>query len=343
MHKKVIEVNDSPEWNSFVKTSAHATNYHQYEWRAVIEKSFGHKAHYLASCSDDGRISGILPLIHMKSMLFGNFLVSVPFFNYGGILCNDDSDRQALVQNAIDLRKSLGASHVELRHLEPFDIGLQAKTHKVTMILDLEQDSDKQWQAFDYKMRNHIRKAMKSGLNATIGGVELLDGYYDVFSENMRDLGTPVYSKMFFKNVLDTFPESTAVVSVDLDGSVIASGILCWYRDTIEIPWSSSIRKYRSLCPNNLMFWAAIKYAIENDFKKFDFGRSTPDEGTYNFKKQWGAKPVQLYWHYIMEDGARMPDLSPKNSKFGLAVKAWQKMPLGLTKIIGPHIVRNIP
>ncbi|UFS69122.1 FemAB family PEP-CTERM system-associated protein [Geomonas sp. RF6] len=334
---------DQSRWDAFVEGSAEATPYHRYSWRRVIEESFGHRGHYLAALDGAGAVRGILPLVHMRSALFGNFLVSVPFVNYGGLLCNSDGAGAALVAAAERLRSSLGAGHVEMRHLAFKVGGLPARTHKVTMVLPLQPDAQSQWDSFNAKLRNQIRKAEKSGLTCTIGHLDLLDDFYDVFARNMRDLGTPVYGKEFFRNVLRAFPEHSKIFAVMNDGRTIAAGIVSWYRRTTEMPWASSIREYKPLCPNNLLYWEAIRFAIDKGCASFDFGRSTPEEGTFNFKKQWGAQPVQLYWQYLLPEGEPLPELSPKNPKFEAAIALWKRLPVGMTRILGPAIVRNIP
>jgi FemAB-related protein (PEP-CTERM system-associated) len=270
-------------------------------------------------------------------------LISIPFVNYGGLLCSNDLAAGLLLDEADRLRRSLGATHVELRHAGRSFVGIPSRQHKVTMVLDLAADVDGQWRAFNGKLRNQIRKAEKNGLQSTIGHLELLDAFYGVFARNMRDLGTPVYAKSFFRNILETFPDTTRIFCVSHEGRVIAAGIGSWFGAIFEVPWASSISDYNALCPNNMLYWEAIGFAIRNGFKKFDFGRSTPHEGTYNFKKQWGAVPVQLYWQYLMDSGITIPDLTPSNPKYQTAIRAWQHLPVPATKMLGPMIVRNIP
>lgn len=340
-----IQLHDEPgTWDDYVASHEDGTNYHQYGWRKVIEKSFGHKTYYLAATEESGHeICGVLPLTHMKSSLFGNFLVSLPFFNYGGLLCSDEEARAALLSRAAEMLKEIGAEHAELRHFTAHQDGLAAKQHKVTMLLGLEKDSDSQWKRFNPKVRNQVRKAEKSGLKTVTGHLELLDGFYEVFCRNMRDLGTPVYGRSFFRNVLETFPGTTRLISVVLGDRTIASAFLTWYRDTLEVPWASSIRDFREMCPNNLMYWEAIRFAVNNGSKIFDFGRSTPGEGTYHFKKQWGAEAHQLYWDYLLSEGDELPEVNRANPKYQSAIRIWQRLPVALTRLVGPHIVRNIP
>ena len=191
----------SAEWERFVETAPGASNYHRMGWREVIERSFGHPTYYL-SAWQDGQLQGILPLVHMQSRLFGSFLVSLPFFNYGGLVTVSESVRPPLLLEAQRIREAKGAEYLELRHLQENAVDLPGKNHKVTMLLELEADEESQWKAFDAKVRNQVRKAMKVGLTSRCGGAELLGDFYEVFSQNMRDLGTPVYGEEFFNQVL---------------------------------------------------------------------------------------------------------------------------------------------
>ena len=334
---------DGSEWDTYVTAHPASSNYHLYGWREIIEKSFGHQSYYLVARDGNNVLCGILPLTFMKSYIFGKFLISLPFFNYGGILASSDEATRQLLNESLRILIETQGDYVELRHREITVSGLETRKHKVTMILDLEKDEDAAWKRLDAKVRNQVRKAEKSELQVVTGHLELLDGFYEVFCRNMRDLGTPVYCKNFFRNILASFPDSTRIISINLDGMTIASGILTWFRDTLEVPWASSIRDYRELCPNNLLYWEAIKFAIRNKSSRFDFGRSTPDEGTYRFKKQWGALPYQLYWQYILDENVQVPQLNPSNPKFRLAVNIWQRLPVFVTKIMGPTIVRSIP
>jgi len=332
------------EWDLFLAGHPSGTSYHRFAWKRVVEKSFGHRSYYVAARDRAGTVKGILPLVHMKSRLFGNFLVSLPFFNYGGLLTTGEEATCVLLAEAERLLRETGAEYVELRHLDlDGRDDLPSKRHKVSMVLPLAGSGEEQWKILDAKVRNQVRKATKSGLETVTGGLSLLDGFYDVFCRNMRDLGTPVYGRDFFHHILEAFPESIRIISVNLGGRTVASGIVSRFRETVEVPWASSIREFRELCPNNLLYWEAIRFAIDSGASRFDFGRSTPDEGTFRFKKQWGAQPVGLCWQYLLSQGTEMPELNPNNPKYGRMIGIWKKLPVKLTRSIGPHIVRNIP
>lgn len=333
---------DAFEWDSFVSAAPGVSGYFAYAWRGILEKSFGHPSYYLAA-REKGALSGVLPLVHMKSLLFGNFLVSLPFVTYGGLLARTEVSAKALLDAAEELRGRLGARHVELRHMDDTGLELPAKRHKVAMVLPLGENEDQMWGSVGVKVRNQVRKAQRSGLETVWGGAELLDDFYTVFVRNMRDLGTPVYARDFFATVLEGLPEQTRIVSIRKDGNPVAAGILYRHGETLEIPWASSIRDYNRLCPNNLMYWEAIRHGLSHGLKRFDLGRSTPGAGTYKFKEQWGAQPEPLAWHYILPQGESLPNLTNQNPKFSLAIEAWRRLPLPMTRLIGPSIVRCIP
>ena len=331
-----------PEWDRFVDTHPAATAYHAWDWRRVFEEAFGHETVYLTALEGD-EVVGVLPTVVFRSWLFGRFMVSLPFVNYGGVLARTASARAVLLSAAQDEAAARGCAHVELRHLDPVYPSLPAKRHKVAMKLALAPSATAEWDRLDRKVRNQVRKSQKSGLDVVAGGSELLDGFYKVFAINMRDLGTPVYSQAFFEAVLTTFPERARLVLVRHGNTAVAAALTLRYRDTLEVPWASSLRSYRASCPNNLLYWTAIERAIESGCRTFDFGRSTPGEGTYEFKRQWGAVASPVNWEYALLGGDTLPDQSPTNPRFKQAIALWKRLPVGFTTLVGPSIVRAIP
>jgi len=341
---RLLREADSERWNSYVMRSSNSTCYHLTGWKDVIEASFRHKTYYLLAEDGANEILGILPLVHLKSILFGNFMVSLPYFNYGGICADNERISSQLLNEAVAIASEQDAAHIELRHTQETIKGLPSKKAKVCMSLAIPDNPDDLWDSFPSKLRSQIRKPSKEGLYTKIGSVEELDGFYDVFAANMRDLGTPVYSKEFFRNMLRVFPASSWICTVYAkDGQPMASGFLVGFKDRLEIPWASSLRCFNHLSPNMLLYWNALKFACEMGYRSFDFGRSTPGTGTYRFKEQWGAKPVQLYWHYWLRNGRPVPELNPKNPKYQIAIKIWHRLPVSLTRLIGPVIVRSLP
>jgi FemAB-related protein (PEP-CTERM system-associated) len=333
---------DPSAWDAFVSAHPAATAYHAWRWRRVFENAFDHECIYL-SARRAGAIVGVLPLVSFRSLLFGRFLVSLPFFNYGGILADDEETMRALVEGAREEAASRRAKHVEIRHVARRCEFLPFRQHKVAMTLALAPDADAQWKALDNKVRNQVRKAQKSGLTAERGGAELIDDFYEVFARNMRDLGTPVYGLQLFDETFRAAPEACAVHVVRKDGRPIAAGITIAHRDTVENPWASSLREHRALCPNMLLYWHMLEDSVGRGVRVFDFGRSTPDEGTFFFKRQWGAQPTPMHWEYVLLADTKLPDRSPKNEKFSKAIEIWQQLPLWVANAIGPAIVRGIP
>jgi FemAB-related protein (PEP-CTERM system-associated) len=331
------------EWDAFVASRSDASAYHQWRWRHVFERAFGHETVYLAA-RDGGQIQGVLPLVLFRSAVFGRFAVSLPYVNYGGVLAADDAAGRALLGQAERLATERGLIHLELRHTDVRFPELPSKRHKVAMKMELAANVDKAWEAIDRKVRNQVRKAEKSDLTVESGGMALVEAFYSVFARNMRDLGTPVYDRRFFSEVLGQFPDDTRVFVVrHTSGVAVAAGIGYRYRDTLEVPWASSLREFRSLSPNMLLYWHLIRHAVECGARAFDFGRSSPGDGTYRFKEQWGATPHPVSWEYRLLTGTSLPDQSPKNPKFRAAIAIWKRLPLGLTNLLGPRLVRLTP
>ncbi|MBA3884171.1 MAG: FemAB family PEP-CTERM system-associated protein [Acidobacteria bacterium] len=333
---------DPGRWNAYVSRHPEASAYHLYGWRNVIARAFGHETRYLTAEVATG-VAGVLPLVVFRSRLFGRFVVSMPFLNYGGVLADSPKVEAALLEAAIAETTRAGGSHLELRHTRQLFPQLQAKRHKVAMVMALQPSVEEQWNALDRKLRNQVRKAEKSCLRVVRGGAELLDDFYTVFARNMRDLGTPVYGARWFREVLAAFPDTTRLFVVYSGTRAVAASLVHWRGATMEVPWASALREFNPLCPNVLLYWDMVKFGIEQGFSHFDLGRSTPDEGTYHFKRQWAAEPVELVWEYWTPAGHPLPDLSPKNPKFDRAIAAWRRLPVRLTTLLGPRIVRNIP
>jgi FemAB-related protein (PEP-CTERM system-associated) len=329
-------------WDAFARATPGGTLYHQTAWRRIFMQEFGWNTHYLEVRGEAG-IEGILPLVRLRSRLFGDFLVSLPYVNYGGVVARSKPADQVLCQAAIDLAGSLGVSHVELRELKPREPAWPARTDKVGMEAPLASTGEEHWRRLHSKLRSQVRRPQKEGATTRHGGAELLPEFYAVFARNMRDLGTPVYGRSFFATIARELQEYVEVVIAELGGQPVAASILIHFGGRTEIPWASSLRSVNRLGVNMLLYWACLQRAIERGSTVFDFGRSTRDSGTYQFKRQWGAEPVANYWHYWLRGGGPLPRLNPSNPKFALAIAAWQRLPLWLANGLGPHIVRNLP
>jgi len=338
----VADAHLEPACERYVHAHPLATAYHRPGWLRVIERAFGHETKYLVAMRESAPV-GVLPIVVMSSRLFGRFAVSVPFVNYGGVLADDAEAMAALVDEAVALTQRAHGAHLELRHTARLCPSFQPKRHKVAMTLPLAPTADALWQSIDRKLRNQVRKAEKSGLEVRTGGSDLVPDFYRVFTRNMRDLGTPVYSVRFFEEVLREYPEHTRVFVVTSGAEPAAASIVHWFRDRIEVPWASAIREYNPLCVNVFLYWAMLRFSCESGFTTFDFGRSTAGEGPYQFKKQWGAQPSELVWEYWTAGGGPLPDLNPHNPKYAMAVRMWQRLPVSVATALGPFIVRNIP
>jgi FemAB-related protein (PEP-CTERM system-associated) len=329
-------------WDELVKWSPQGAMYHLSSWREIFGASCGRRTHYLLA-DRGGEVVGLLPLVSVRSVLFGSFLVSLPWTSYGGLCGTDPKARLALIGEAIRLAREEKARYIELHSEEPECPSLIANPLKVSMRLSLSSDPDTLWREFPSKLRSQIRRPEKGGLFARLGGVDQLDSFYAVFCRNMRDLGTPVFPRRFFNDILESFPDSSYICCVYSKDRPVAAGLLLGFKDRLEIPWASSLGEFNHLSPNMLLYWQALRLGCEQGYRWFDFGRSTPGGPHYQFKAQWGAEPTQLYWHHWQAASDPLPEMNPQNPRYRLAIHLWRRLPVSLTRLLGPMVARSLP
>lgn len=366
------------DWDRFAEQQAECSVYHLRGWAEIISRSYSHSVFNLSLGEvpsdrlglDNGvpQIGGILPLVQIKQWPLGNSLVSMPFCDIGGVVATDPSGEIALIEKALELADEQKSSLLELRQTRAlacltapgFDKGSKLPFfggsndvngwfiadanpgQKVRMLLTLPNDADLLMRSFKSKLRNQIRKPIKDGLSVKVGGLELVDDFYEVFLANMRDLGSPVHSIRFIYETLTEMATRSRIFVVHKNGVPMASGLTLAFRDTLFNPWASSLKMYSTHAPNMLLYWTMLEYACSEGYQKFDFGRSTVDEGTYRFKQQWGAKPAPLYWYRFFRDSRAAGGLASENWRMRLVIECWKRLPIEITRVLGPRIRKYI-
>jgi FemAB-related protein (PEP-CTERM system-associated) len=351
MQIRVATDTDFKAWDFYVLLHPHGNPYLLLAWLRAIGNVYGHKVYPLMATDSSYNITGILPLVHIKHPIFGNTLFSMPYADLGGVIADDDQTATALVDQAVQIASENKIPAIELRQSSIFNINNStfhqntAAVNKVRMLLELPDSADELMAGFKAKLRSQIRRPQKDGLEVKTGGSELLDQFYTVFAENMRDLGSPVHAKAFIRAVLAEFKESARIFLVHKNNDAFAASITLGCSGTLYNPWASSLRRHSASSPNMLLYWAMLEFACDNGFQQFDFGRSTPGEGTWKFKQQWGAAELALHWLSLTKSPSLTPSLAlkqPQKSKFDMAMQLWQKMPVALTKVIGPPLRKYI-
>jgi FemAB-related protein (PEP-CTERM system-associated) len=332
-----------PAWAEFIDRRGRSIPSYHPGWLTVAQKGLGQKP-YMLEAVRGGEIRGLLPLVFLKSFVFGRFLVSMPYLNYGGVTSEDEPTARLLIDRAIDMADQLDARYLQLRSDHAIDHPrLTTKASiKVNVTRALPSTADALWSQLGTKVRNQVRKGEKSGVQVIWGAEELLPDFYAIFSRNMRDLGTPVYSPGLFRAVLRQFPSDAELCVARLERRPAAAGLLIHGRGSTEVPSASSLREYNSSCANMVMYWNLLVRAIERGQGTFDFGRSSPDSRTFKFKEQWGGQPEPAQWQFYLRTGDDS-DLRHDHPRNRCAIEIWKRLPVGLTRWIGPSIVRGIP
>ena len=345
---KVRLLNESaaPAWDRFVSGMPGGTFFHRAAWAGVMRDAFGHTPHY-AMAEQDGAVTGVLPLVHVKTRLFGNSLMSAPFCVYGGPLAADRDSSLALEAHAAAVMAQTGAASTEFRFLHPLPAGWLPEGDwqtrdglYVTFRRAITGDDDANMKAIPRKQRAVVRKGIERGLTSTVS--QDVDGLHAIYAESVRNLGTPVFSRRYFRLLAEAFHGSMDVLTVH-DGGTPVSAVLNFYdRDEVLPYYGGGTAAARTCHANDFMYWEVMRHAAARGCRLFDFGRSKTGTGAFSFKKNWGFTPAPLAYRYRVRLGGSIPDHNPLNPKYRLFIAAWKRLPLPVANLIGPRIVRGV-
>ncbi|HEX6534674.1 MAG TPA: FemAB family XrtA/PEP-CTERM system-associated protein [Gemmatimonadaceae bacterium] len=330
----------SEEWDTRARSAAGWTHFHLHGWKRVMERVFGHECLYLEARDDAGALAGVLPLVRVKSVMFGHYLVSMPFLNYGGPLGSDEAVR-ALTARATELAEQDGVRLLELRSRVPLPIDLPVSHRKITVVLDLPGDPALLWKQLDAKVRSQVRRPQKEGITVRFGADQVVP-FFEVFSRHMRDLGTPTQPLRLFQAIAEAFPDDAWFGCAYLGDRPVACGCGFRWASEFEMTWASSLVEVKRLAPNMLLYWSFMERAIGEGLTLFNFGRCSPGAGTHRFKLQWGSRDEPLWW-YARSRGAGATTPSPDDAAYAWGPRLWKRLPTPVATALGPRIVRYIP
>lgn len=341
MEIKIAEESDCTRWNNYVEYHGQSCIYHRFEWANIFLKIYGHKPIYLLAEHKKNIIS-ILPIIIVNSYLFGRVMISMPYFGFGGIIADNDEALSCLLKKATEIGRQCRAKYLELRQLGNGFNFLPQRPDKVLMMLDLAKTPEEQIRLLKPRLRNKVRNASKADFITQIG--RDFKSFYYVYSQNMRHLGSPCHPQELFEAILETFPKNAFTINVFKSDAPVASAIALTHKGTIEIPCISSLREWNKDWANIKLYWSIIEYACNEGFNKFSFGRSSINSGTYNFKERWGAKAYELPYSYLsFTSNTKSYNCSPAGIGRKAAMNIWRKLPLSVTRYLGPKILHHLP
>ena len=327
------------EWNGFIAGTRGATHCHRHEWLGVVAGCFGHETIALAARDGSGCLVGVLPLVRVRTLLFGHYLVSMPFLNDGGPIGTDEGVA-ALAAEAIRLANQGNVKLLELRARETLPLQLRISRRKITVLLDLDPEPEKVFAGLPSKLRSQVRRPGRAGVEIRFGK-DQIEPFYDVFARHMRDLGTPVLPRRFFQQMSAHHGDQAWFAAAWLGDRPVAGGAGMRFGSEFEITWASSLREFNQIAPNMGLYWAFVERACREGVTVFNFGRCSPDSGTHRFKRQWGGRDVPLHWYQY--GPAALTPSPDQGGLIGLGPRLWRHLPLPLATALGPGIVRGIP
>jgi FemAB-related protein (PEP-CTERM system-associated) len=339
---EIVELRtENTEWDTFVRTADEGTPFHLTAWRRAVQQAFGLRSHYLMA-RDGSAIQGVLPLFECRGLLGGRALISVPYAVYGGICATSVEARRALVEAARVLGRRCGAAYVELRQKRDQGLDLPTKSLYVTFARAISKDDEENARAIPRKQRRMTRQGEKYGLRVELGG-DHLDAFYEIYAHSLHNLGSPVFPRQLVRGVAESFDKDAELLTIWKDDEMIAGVLSLFFENQILPYYGAAYRDARQYAVNDFMYWELMKYAARTGYQVFDFGRSREGAGSYDFKRHWGFEPVPLPYQYVLLNGTKLPNLSPSNPKFALAARAWRRLPLPVTKRLGPLVTRYLP
>jgi FemAB-related protein (PEP-CTERM system-associated) len=337
-----LDQGDEAAWDRFVLAHPHGSPFHLMAWKRTIEQTFGYVPHYLVA-TGDGRIQGVLPLFLIQNWLMGKVLISSPFAVYGGILAESGEARQALCAEARGLGERLQVQHVELRNAwEEQTTGLPRLDRYVTFTQSIGPDEKAILESIPRKTRAAVRKALKNDL-AFRREFSDASTFEDLYSRNLRKLGTPCFPPSYFEALLKNFRDMVDIREVRSGENTVAAVLSFYFRDQILPYYGASDPLYNAIQPNNFMYFELMRWGGQNDYRLFDFGRSKRVKGSYDFKSHWGMAERELPYELILIKRRKMPNFTPVNHVFRLPILCWQRLPLAVTRLLGPRLIRFVP
>lgn len=344
----IVYDSESVDWRDYCVRHPSAQFTHLREWTKALAAVYDLPAYFLVARKTGVTepLIALLPLLHFAPPDGPARLISLPYTDGAGVLADSTGSGNLILAAALDLAEKLDVPHLELRQYDRamFDPKVaghawvhRAHSFKVGLQRPLPASTDALWEGLSSKVRNQVRKAWRCGCVGRLGGAELLDDFYAVFSENMRDLGSPTHPYELFRRLIAEYgPEARCLVIYHQDIPVAAS-IVFLLAETLCNPWAASLRRYRPFCANMLLYWLMLCCGIKRGCTRFDFGRSSYGTATCRFKLQWEARTTPLTWHVFSR-----PSHHWHPSAETLVDEAWKKLDLADSRLQGPAVRRWI-
>lgn len=322
--------------DAYVRQHPEGTLFHETGWTQSVIEAYSHDARMLVA-RDGDRITGVLPLVHVKSRLFGSRLVSNAFSVYGGIVADDSVTAAALAGAARDVAREVGADYVELKNRKPALEGLPCKDLYVTFRIPIEKTFDASLKAFSKKMRQDLRRSEGRAFTCVERGVDLKT-FYSLYLHTLRHHGTPPFPLRWFEALRANIGDRCLTLGIGTGGRFVGASMMFLDRGSLMPFYTGVPRRFYKMRTTVALHSRMVRMAVERGCSVLDLGRSKRGTGAFDAKTHWGIEPESLGYQYLMAPGAEIPNLSPTNPKMKPLIAAWKLLPIAATRLIGPPL-----
>lgn len=343
---RLITDHDAVEWERFVGSHPDAVFYHTLAWRDFVQSVFGHKPYYLV-CEKGGVITGVLPMFLVSLPLLGSKLVSMPYdIGAGGPLVAEPSAESVIASEAMSIAQELRVDYLQFRCASQSEAlrSLDLIEHKPVILSELTLDDEQAvWSRVEKDHRKAIRKASKRGI--TMREARSLDDYlafFDVYLQVFRDFGTPPYGINYFKMMWSKLaPEGgVRLILAEYEQRCVGGLLLFAFGRNLTSKFAACLPRAVPLRAYPALYWKGMELGLEEGFTNLSWGTSARNQtGLIEFKKRWGAvSQSPVFYDFAVK--RKPPDIEKYYDTEGLARRAWTRLPLVVTPLLGAPLNR---
>lgn len=315
--------------------------FHSIEWMSLVNETLGVE-YKIAILQENNETVASIPFAFYRNFIKGPCAIPLQFSGYyGSIVANSNLYKKKIMNHFFQYceRKKLYTQIPEINSIDGY------KSHSGYSIykIELKNNLPVEEQILSYaskRTRGYIKSAINSNLKSFVGGLELIDEFYFIYLQNMKELGTPPLPESYFKKIIEYLPKVSKVILVK-DHKKVCSGMFIMQISEKELftPIICTPRLYQTGQSSHLIYLKAAEEAQNFGCSIVNFGRSIDGGGPALFKKRYGLKASPLF---IYSPNKKWKVTDPNNTNWRYAIEIWKRLPIFLTKLAGKILAKHV-